>query len=235
MILRCLWEHNGDDTLLWALDYPGAFTRGSSLDGALKKMPAEIAAYLTRAGKSLPDDGICPEVTVDAPCGLAVSDADSDVIFPEESQSMTADEYAALKRLVMKSALDFQALFDSIPDENAPLKPRRDTFYGSVPCTAREMYDHTRSVNDYYFAEIGVATHHEGDIAACRAHGFSQLEVQTDFLTRPACEGSYGEMWSLRKVLRRFLWHDRIHAKALYRSARTVFPGQIPDVFSFGE
>ena len=123
-------------------------------------MPAEIAAYLTRAGKSLPDDGICPEVTVDAPCGLAVSDADSDVIFPEESQSMTADEYAALKRLVMKSALDFQALFDSIPDENAPLKPRRDTFYGSVPCTAREMYDHTRSVNDYYFAEIGVATHH---------------------------------------------------------------------------
>ena len=26
-----------------------------------------------------------------------------------------------------------------------------------------------------------------------------------------------GELWTETKVLRRFLWHDRIHAKALYR------------------
>lgn len=31
--------------------------------------------------------------------------------------------------------------------------------------------------------------------------------------------GSYNEEWSLRKVLRRFVWHDRIHAKAMYRMA----------------
>ena len=36
-------------------------------------------------------------------------------------------------------------------------------------------------------------------------------------------EGSYGEAWSLRKVLRRFIWHDRIHAKAMYRMAVKVF------------
>jgi len=26
-----------------------------------------------------------------------------------------------------------------------------------------------------------------------------------------------GEQWTETKVLRRFIWHDRIHAKALYR------------------
>lgn len=35
--------------------------------------------------------------------------------------------------------------------------------------------------------------------------------------------GSYNEEWSLRKVLRRFIWHDRIHAKAMYKMAVKAF------------
>ena len=28
--MRCVWEHNGNDTLLYSVDYIGAYTRGSS-------------------------------------------------------------------------------------------------------------------------------------------------------------------------------------------------------------
>ena len=49
------------------------------------------------------------------------------------------------------------------------------------------------------------------------------LEAKPDFLQNPVIEGSYGENWPLRKVLRRFIWHDRIHAKAMYRMASKVF------------
>ena len=46
--------------------------------------------------------------------------------------------------------------------------------------------------------------------------------------------GSYDEEWCLRKVLRRFLWHDLIHAKAMYRMAvKTFGAGAVPDVFRF--
>ena len=31
--------------------------------------------------------------------------------------------------------------------------------------------------------------------------------------------GSWNDEWSVRKLLRRFLWHDRIHARAMYRMA----------------
>ena len=48
-------------------------------------------------------------------------------------------------------------------------------------------------------------------------------EHTQNFLGKPTVEGSYGEMWSLRKVLRRFLWHDRIHAKAMYRMTQKTF------------
>lgn len=48
--------------------------------------------------------------------------------------------------------------------------------------------------------------------------------------------GSYDEEWSLRKVLRRFIWHDRIHAKAMYRMAvKTFGKDAIPDIFFFDE
>ena len=41
-------------------------------------------------------------------------------------------------------------------------------------------------------------------------------KAKGDFLENVVVAGSYGEDWSLRKVLRRFIWHDRIHAKAMY-------------------
>ncbi len=47
-------------------------------------------------------------------------------------------------------------------------------------------------------------------------------------------EGSYGEAWSLRKVLRRFIWHDRIHAKAMYLMAVKLFGVEnVADTFYF--
>ncbi len=128
---------------------------------------------------------------------------------------------------------DFLFLYQSIPDRDKSCLPLRKTFYGQVPRTAAEMYEHTKNVNDYYFGEIGVETDHEGTIAECRQRGFALLEGQSDFLKDRVFLGSYDEEWSLRKVLRRFIWHDRIHAKAMYRMAVRTFGGDIPDPFHF--
>ena len=38
MELRCVWEHNGDDTLLYLADLTGAFTRGATLSEAACKL-----------------------------------------------------------------------------------------------------------------------------------------------------------------------------------------------------
>lgn len=85
------------------------------------------------------------------------------------------------------------------------------------------MYEHTKNVNSYYFGEIGIDSDNKGTIYECRKRGFELLEKTEGFLDNPVFEGSYGEMWSLRKMLRRFLWHDRIHAKAMYRMAVKTF------------
>ena len=40
--INCIWEHNGNDTLLYAENLVGAFTRGENIGVALEKMQREI-------------------------------------------------------------------------------------------------------------------------------------------------------------------------------------------------
>lgn len=233
MRIFCVWEHNGADTLLYSVNLPGAYARGADLAEASGKMVAEVLSYLAWKGEALPQD-VTVEVIQDAACELNVRDADSDVLFDKETAPLTAEEYAELKALALKSAADFLALYEAIPDKQHSDAPLRQTFYGQLPRTAEEMYRHTKSVNAYYFGEIDVAADNDGTILDCRCRGFEALEARPGYLDNPVIDGSYGERWTLRKVLRRFIWHDRIHARAMYRQAIRQFGQEaIPDPFHF--
>lgn len=233
MKVDCVFEHNGNDTLLHAIQCVGAFTRGESVEIALGKMENEIRAYLRWQGAPQPE-AIEIKITQEWPTPLDVCDADSDAIFEEEKTPLTLQEYLALKALALKSAEDFLRLFEAMPDRNRSVLLPKKTFLGFKPLTALEMYVHTRCVNSYYFGEIHVDADQEGTILACRQRGFDALEQQENFLSNPVFPGSGDEYWSLRKVLRRFIWHDRIHAKAMYRMAEKTFgEGSVPDIFRF--
>lgn len=222
MIIECVWEHNGNDTLLYAVNLPGAYARGASKEIAMEKMAAEARSYLRWKDENVTED-IVVDIVQDAPCDLQICDADSDVLFAAEQTPLTMEEYLELKALALKSAEDFRKLYEAVPDKEKGDAPVRRTFYGQVPRTAAEMYTHTKNVNAYYFAEIDVEADNEGTILECRRRGFEALEAKPDFLLNPVIEGSYGEQWTLRKVLRRFIWHDRIHARAMYRMAVRQF------------
>ena len=220
--MRCVWEHHGNDTLLYSVDYVGAYSRGNTLESAMAKMKAEIEAYSLWSYQS-DVENFDIEIVQEKDSNLQISDADSDVLFDSEREPLTRAEYEELKALVLKSARDFYALYTSIAEKNQSCLPHRRTFYGNVPRTAQEMYEHTKNVNAYYFAEIGIDADNEGTIYDCRRKGFERLEQSSGFLSNAVVEGSYAELWSLRKVMRRFLWHDRIHAKAMYRMAVKTF------------
>lgn len=216
------WEHNGNDTLLWSIRFPGAFTRGPSLKEAMAKMPGEIESYCLWAG--IPFSSMEIDIKEEKSSELDIKDADTDCIFQSEQKPLTKEAYHSLRDLALKSAQDFLALYKAIPDKKGSALTERKTFYGNVPITAEDMYEHTKNVNSYYFGEIGIDVDNAGTIYDCRLKGFQILEQTSNFLENNVFEGSYGEFWSLAKVLRRFIWHDRIHAKAMYRMAKKTFP-----------
>ncbi len=220
--MQFIWEHNGNDTLLYSAEYVGAYTRGENLETAVRKMEAEITNYAYWTQQN-PHRDFDIEIIQEKASTLQIADADSDILFDSEKEPLSRQEYAQLKALVLKSAEDFYRLYLSVPDKHKSCMPYRKTFYGDVPRTAMEMYEHTKNVTAYYFGEIGIDADNEGTIYDCRKRGLELLEQTEGFLNNPVVEGSYDELWSLRKVLRRFLWHDRIHAKAMYRMAVRTF------------
>lgn len=235
MILKAVCEYNEEGALVYAENLPGAYVRGRSFESAVGKFPREIESYLFWVNGEEPQDlHLEIETVLKKESTLNIRDADSDVIFPSEHGPLTREEYINLKILALRSAMDFERLYDSVPDKRAPLVLERETFYGKIPSTAEEMYLHTMNVNSYYFGEIGVSAENGPDILSCRAKGFDELEKREDYLQNPVFTGSYDEEWSLKKLLRRFIWHDRIHAKAMYRRAYEVFwNDEIDNVFCF--
>lgn len=221
MKIKCVWEHNGNDSLIYVENFTGAFTRGPRKEIALSKMQNEIDRYLKWVGEPTGETQI--EIVQEKQSDLAICDADSDVLFDSEMGALTKEKYERLKALALKSAEDFFSLYNSIPDKDLGGVGYKKTFYGKVPSTANEIYSHTKGVNSYYFAEIGIEADFDGDICEIRKKGFALLEEMPDFLSGKVFDGSYGEKWTVKKVLRRFIWHDRIHAKALYRMARRLF------------
>ena len=219
MDIYAIDEYNDSGHLIHAGNFPGAFARGKTREEALSKFPLELRQYADWLGLNA-DCSVCNiMVAQEKISGLQICDADSDVLFETEVSPLTRDEYENLKALALKSAADFLALYESIPDKTGTSLSPRKTFYGDLPLTAAEMYIHTKNVNEYYFGEIGVPSTNEPDIYVCRKAAFEMLETQPGFLSNTVYTGSYDEKWSLCKVCRRFVWHDRIHAKAMYRMA----------------
>ncbi|KAB2837721.1 MAG: hypothetical protein F9K45_12325 [Melioribacteraceae bacterium] len=212
-------EFNKDGHLIYSSNYIGAYVRGKTREEALRKFPFEIAQYCRWLGTPSEDKECTISVIQEKQSNLQICDADSDVLFESEIAPLTMEEYKKLYALAMKSAMDFETLYRSVPIKDKSAVPPRKTFYGMIPTTAQEMYDHTKNVNNYYFGEIHIPAENEPDIYTCRLRAFGKLEEQPDFLNNTVFDGSYGEQWSLRKVCRRFVWHDRIHAKAMFRAA----------------
>lgn len=163
-----------------------------------------------------------------------MEDADSDALFPEEKLPMTMVEYISLKSLCLKSARDFMTVYLSIPQKDRGLLKSRKTFYGKIPTTAREMMEHTNNTLSYYAAGVGIDMENLPDFVENRQQLLNKLEELPFFLSNQVYTAPDGEQWTVKKVLRRLLWHDRIHARALYRHAITFWAKErIANPFGF--
>ena len=92
MNIICEWEHNGRDTLLHLREYPGAYTRGKTLEEALRKVPEEIFRYQRWMSAPCPD--ICePVIARELNSSLDISDADSDILLEGEGGPLSPEEY----------------------------------------------------------------------------------------------------------------------------------------------
>ena len=233
MKIEAVCEYNQNGWLIYAANYPGAYVRGASKNEALAKFPGELRSYLRWARKIAEFEGVDIEIVQEKISELQICDADSDILFDAERAPLSTEEYDVLRSLALRSARDFRSLYESIPNPDISHRPARRSFYGAVPRTPREMYEHTNKVTAYYAAAFGIELENLPDIYANRMQMLAELEGLEDFCSDRVYTAPDGELWTLRKVLRRLIWHDRIHARAMWRTAAALWGSAVCNPFFF--
>lgn len=231
--MNAVLEYGAAGCMLFSADCPGAYARARTKQEAMAKLPSDISAFCRWAGYPAPSSMLVKvEQEVYQP-ELHVEDADGNVLFDRECLPLTQDEYTPLRALVLRSAQCLDALYAAIPNPDTPLAPARTTFYGAYPNTARAMFDHVNNCTGYYTAALGAECPIQPRCYDTRLLGLEAVEALPGYLTMGIHTAPDGEAWTPRKLIRRYLWHDRIHARALFRRTQTLWDSQIPDPFRF--
>jgi hypothetical protein len=115
------------------------------------------------------------------------------------------------------SARKLRQLYEACPRPDAIVAGKvRATFYGEVPATIEAQLRHVVGCHGYYLWSIGIEAVSPGELLAGRRGLIDLLR------SRFRAEGNWAhrapdEDWTLRKVVRRVVWHDRLHARAMAR------------------
>jgi len=212
-------ETNSKGFLGFIIELPGAYVKGPTQIGAVSKTVMEAGSYLTWLGQEnvrFPE----PLIVQTHRSDLKIEDADCEILLDDDRRPMNEDEFGRLVELVRYSGLAFDKLYESTGLKDWVDEDRiRETFYGQNKKTIQEIFDHVKRTQYYYLSRTGVS--------------FTEDEHEPLMNIRDSCLGKLSglfsehgnskvydvanERWTLKKVLRRFIWHDRIHGKAITR------------------
>lgn len=236
--INVIVESNEQGYMVHLKDYPGSYTRGESENIALAKVSSEVKRYCKWAGWDIP---IHTQLVVIKRCytNARIDDGDTEVLIDFDKDKISNRCFAEYCRLAMYSAQSFQILYNSLPDKQwVDFSKQRKTFYGNTPCTAEDMIQHVDMVQEYYMSRIGI------DIKISSNEFLNNrmlcLKVIEEFWSNNVTSNIFNidnELWTLLKVLRRFIWHDLIHGKALYRLGLKITEEKtiVEDPFFFNE
>ena len=212
-------ETNGKGFHGFVLELPGAYVRGTTEEEAVSKTAGEARSYLTWLGQErirFPNARIVQTHR----CKLMVEDADCEILLADDTRPMNDQEFRHLVELSEYSGLTFTKLYDSAELKDWVDEARiRKTFHGQNPKTVKEIFDHVKRTQYYYMSRIGIPLLRDETLAFMEIRE-SSLDSLAHLFTKEGNSKVYNienEEWTLKKVLRRFVWHDRIHGKAITR------------------
>lgn len=216
--IRLSLEEIAGDWFGWMEDYPGAYSQGATPQAAIQAAPGALIDYvhwLRDHGESLPPLlARMPTVTARTevvemhPTRFAEEGLEENACLACDARPMNNDELDLSLRLLGYARLDLRKVLKALSPEEwdrAPLGGR----------SVRSILQHLLRTEQYYLACLpGDAPTTNGDIPAA----LETVRIALDTAARAFPEEKRGtvftvksERWTLRKVLRRALWHERYH------------------------
>jgi hypothetical protein len=212
-------ETNGKGFQGFIVELPGAYVRGARREEAVSKTNREVASYTAWLGEKLET---LPEARIvqTHQSNLSVEDADCEILLNADRKRMEPEQFRRLVELVEHSGLSFEKLCDSASLKDWVDEDRvRRTFYGQTPKTIGEIFDHVNRTQAFYLSRMGIRPRPDEGLGfmETRRSILDTLQGVFEHDGNSQVHNIQSEDWTLKKVLRRFVWHDRIHGKAITR------------------
>lgn len=230
-----LQEMTGNEVgwVAWCLDVQGFATWAETEGEVLARVPGKLEAHkawLARHG--LVGVAASSEASNGAASGVEVVDTarGNEVLFLPDCEPCEVSEIELTLRLLSASRADLVQTVEGLPEQALDWDPPYRAFLDWATWrSVRQILAHVANCEThYYLPAIGgksqlPAASPEGDwhqfLAAHRAQTVSFLEQLKESRDRARVIVG-GEAWSVRKVLRRLVWHELLHWKSIRRIGR---------------
>ncbi|MEO0114018.1 MAG: hypothetical protein ABIK93_00905 [candidate division WOR-3 bacterium] len=212
------FETNGKGFLGFIVELPGAFIRGKTEAEALAKVNQEVKSYLKWL-KIKQDFTYKTNVVQYHQSQLMVEDADSAILLNADKGEMEEEEFVNLSELVRYSGKTILKIYHSAELKDWVDGARiRKTFYGDNFTTIEGIFGHIKRCQYYYLSRTKIPFEpKEEDFMKIREFCLTKIKELYQKENNFLIFNTDNELWTLKKILRRFIWHDRIHGKAIIR------------------
>lgn len=204
--------------LAWVLAHPGCYNYGTTIEEALAGLPAAIRDYW--AWRASHSDLVAPEaqeMEIEVAETFAVTydgDYEINAFFAPDGQPPSEEEMEEVLRLLTYSRADLLALLTGLPNEALDWKPDEEAW------PIRRILRHIGDAEAWYISRLGIDPGDHGmedevaRLASIRRRALKEIRAFPPN-KRAQLYTLHGELWSLRKVLRRFIWHERDHLQQM--------------------
>ena len=202
-------------------ELPGCFSRGSSREDALDRAPRAIADYFNwRDGYERVSDEVVDSIHVQVVEAFENYETLDgywvNSFFEYDRRPPTAAEVDDVRWLLNCTRSDLITTIRRAPSSSLDEEIAGERF-GSLS----GILKHVATAERWYFDKLGLALPKEqlgtdpfGMLDAVRRHTVIQLPR---LVQNREIREIRGELWSARKVVRRMLWHERVHTWHLQR------------------
>lgn len=211
--------------IVYALDLPGCYSEGLTEEEALRHFPAAVRSYrdwLTSHGEIAPNPPDVFEISGRFESYLLADGYEVNGIFEPERRPPSREFIARCCRLLEYSRVDLLSVLQAIPASQL------DMALAAGERTPRQVSEHIARAEWWYLSHfINVprallTDHSPGSAAQIEAVQSALINWLTSVPTEQlgAVYVESEEEWSVSKLLRRALWHERTHTAELERFAR---------------
>jgi hypothetical protein len=212
--VEIIFETNGKAFIGWVKELPGSFIRGRTIIEAKETLETEIISYKKWLDLPLKNDIMTNYVVCNT--NAIVEEADTEILLDYDLDNYVNIEYLLFDcKNILLSAEKLNELFINCKHKNIIDKIWvGKCFLGDLPSTIEEHFDHVLSTQKWYLNNIG------GNIGFDKDFICGRKRISEIIMAKYRNEGNKiyeqsSEIWTIRKVIRRLIWHDRFHAKAI--------------------